>query len=224
MYKITKKMFNRGQKALKRLSRAKDNCKNLKRGVKIRSRLDVCYYELVNSETELYVTMDGSSTFGEWLNNFVQFGFFRKKRDDEKDRHFGMARAGNQLFDSFIKKWISNGNSLSDLGKLYYVTVDGKSRGGCLALQFTHRISKFLSTKVTVNSFGSPEFYTHKLAKKYQKNPPFIYNRFVLERDFVTKLGVALDHWQTKLILMPTIKGKLDHLAYAESLKKMTQV
>jgi len=217
MFKISKKLYNSAKTSLLNLKRARKNCKYLKSGTKIRSRWDVCFFEIVDDT--LTVTMDGSSRLLEFMNNLFQFGWFRKKREDEKDRHFGGARSGNLLYDNFRRK-------CPDLRNIEKVHVEGKSRGGWLALQFTERLVSdyhFHSPPV-VNTFGCPEMYEKDLARHFQRHNPFIHNRFILEKDFVPHLGLNLHHWETNLILMPTVKGKIDHLAYNESLAMMEVV
>ncbi|MEA1998026.1 MAG: hypothetical protein U9N61_01690 [Euryarchaeota archaeon] len=174
----------------------------------------MCFF-YIDGDT-LTVTMDGSSRFAEWANNFMQFGFFRRKKENERGRHFGMARSGNLLYKDFKKK-------CGYIGDVKAVKINGKSRGGCLALQFAENfVKEFKLADITVvDTFGCPEFYDIEKAEEFMLLPLFEHNRFILENDFVGKMGLNLHHWQTKLIMMPTVKGKLDHLAYRESLDSM---
>lgn len=212
-----------------RCKRVKDNCKHLSRlseWTTIRGRFDKGAFKV--DRRKLYIAIDGSSTFREWLDNLNV-----SSRDGA---HRGFAMAATDMLADLMRKLPRS------LATYKEVLIDGHSRGGGIGQYMAYLIRKVAdnqgaSPKIEVITSGSPVLWRRDKAAEIEKTRPYIHHAMRTARDIVDDVNaprgfifrrvlrrVRLYHYTTYVYDLPTVHGKIDHLAYREATKKSKSV
>ena len=218
METISKK---RALKHIERVGRVKDNCRDLPSETDytvIGSGLDKGAFR-VDGKT-IYIAIDGSSRFGEWISNLRVLS--------KEGMHRGFRKNGIKLYKDLMKKLPHH--------ITYYDTLvgDGHSRGAPLTevviIKAYEDAINFKRTPLnaTLVSSGAPVLYTKKMRLKVMALEIYTHHALRTERDFVPKVNaprglifkkfwakLRLHHFTTYVYTLKTIKRKIDHLSEA---------
>jgi len=145
------------------------------------------------------IVIDGSDDIDEWLSNF-QF------KSNRLGFHHEFYNSAVEIYRTLHIPPSTN------------VTIIGHSRGGAIAQVLAYLINR---PNIDVITFGSPKV-ANRVGIKKLKEVSFSHTRVRINGDPVDNVPPFLfgySHYHTKLIKLKGIKGKLNHLAFGESLQ-----
>ena len=209
-----------------------DRCKKVRKNNKyldrpsewnpISGRLDKGAFKV--DGRSLYICIDGSSTFREWMDN-LNVG-------NKDGAHRGFAMAATDMLTDLMKK------TPRTLTWYNHIELDGHSRGGAIVQYMAYLIRKVFNNQggkvsIEVVTSGAPVLWSHKMLQWLNQARPYMHHAMRTARDIVDDVNapkgfffrrlwrkVRLYHYTTVVYNLPTVRGKIDHLAYKEAIEK----
>ena len=151
--------------------------------------------------SDVTIVIDGSDDPAEWISN-LKF----------KSNRLGFH---NEFYTSSVEIY-----RLLHLNSKNNITIVGHSRGGGIAQILAYLINR---PNINVITFGSPKV-ANRLGIKKLKEIGFKHTRVRIKGDPVDNVPPVLFgyiHYQTELIKLKGVKGKLNHLAFGEALQQI---
>jgi len=212
---LTKKRFDEHND---RMDIVKSNCvylKNYPNWNLLTSKFDEGAY-MIDGGT-VYISINGTDDISEAFNN-------AKVKPNQQGEHSGFAESGLELFYDLI-------SCLGDDFRYYSYEIDAHSRGVPIAQKIAkHLFLIGVIGSINLVSTGGAPFLTEDALIHYKVKRYFTHSMVVTRLDIVprlqgprTKLGKfliglfglqTLYHYYTERIVLPTVRFKLDHLAY----------
>jgi hypothetical protein len=157
---------------------------------------------IFETDDEIIISFNGSSTLREWIGNF------------RFSPHGGFHKNFHKIADKFYKQ-------IKDLISLdgKPITLVGHSRGG-LCLIVGYLLRKLDAKNLRVITFGSPRVATRKGLKKL-KAKGVVHHRVSAGRDIVDNLPfnfLLFKHYETEFYKLKNVEGKFDHTSFREAL------
>jgi len=167
------------------------------------------------NKNRIIMAWDGSSNKAEWIDNFKAF-------PPCDGCHAGFEGAVREMLPDIVECLNDIFNIGKQNGVYYTIEQSGHSRGGAMASISEMKLRKAGFGAISTYTFGSPRPFTKKGFLKAKEMFMNVCN-VRIDRDPVDNLPPRFffctwHHAPGTEVMLPTVKGTFDHLAFGEAL------